>query len=67
MPDPDRIITSGHGNQTARTIAIRQGETIDRRAFTALIRQIVANNRAGGWRTVKKMRSRQPGTGRGPV
>ena len=63
VPDPDGIITGGHDNQTARIIAIREGEAINARAFTAMIKQIIANNRAGGWRTVKKIRKRPPTTG----
>lgn len=53
VPDPDGIITGGHDNKTARTIAFRQGDAINRRALTALLRQIIANNRAGGWRKLK--------------
>jgi hypothetical protein len=53
VPDPDGIITGGQGNKTARTVAIREGEPIDGRALTAMFRQIVANNRAGGWRRLK--------------
>src|SRR5712691_10137394 len=53
VPDPDGIITGGHGNKTARTVAVRQGETINAPALTAMFRQIVANNRAGGWRKLK--------------
>lgn len=53
VPDPDGIITAGHGNKTARTMAVRQGERINQRALTAMLRQIVANNRAGGWRKLK--------------
>jgi hypothetical protein len=56
VPDPDGIITGGHDNTTARTIAIRQGETINRRALTAMLQQIIANNRAGGWRKLKRKR-----------
>jgi hypothetical protein len=52
VPDPEGIITSGHDNKTARTVAIRQGDAINARAFTAIIRHIIANNRAGGWRKV---------------
>src|SRR5215471_6160482 len=33
VPDPDGIITGGHGNKTARTIAIRQGEAINEPAL----------------------------------
>jgi hypothetical protein len=53
VPDPDGIITGGHDNQTARTVAIRQGETINAPALGAMFRQIIANNRAGGWRKIK--------------
>jgi hypothetical protein len=53
VPDPDGIITAGHDNKTARTVAVRQGEKINRKALTAMFRQIIANNRAGGWRKLK--------------
>jgi hypothetical protein len=54
VPDPHGIITGGHDNKTARTVAIRPGETINATALTAMLRQIVANNRAGGWRKLKR-------------
>ncbi|MEV4895167.1 DUF1801 domain-containing protein [Nonomuraea sp. NPDC055795] len=53
VPDPEGIITAGHDNKTARMISIRQGEPINRPALLAMLRQIVANNRAGGWRRIK--------------
>jgi hypothetical protein len=53
VPDPEHIITAGHDNKTARTVGIREGETINRPALTAMFRQIIANNRAGGWRRLK--------------
>ena len=53
VPDPEGIITGGHNNKTARTIAFRPGETINARALMAMLRQIAANNRAGGWRRLK--------------
>jgi hypothetical protein len=53
VPDPEGIITAGHGNQTARTVGVRRGETINAPALTAMVRQIIANNRAGGWRKLK--------------
>jgi len=53
VPDPDGIITSGHDNATARTVAIRKGEAINAPALTALFQKIIANNRAGGWRKLK--------------
>jgi len=45
VPDPENIITSGHGNKTARTVAIRQGEAINAPALTAMFKQTIANNR----------------------
>jgi hypothetical protein len=54
VPDPERIITGGHDNKTARTMAVHRGETINAPAFSAMIAQIIANNRAGGWRKLKR-------------
>ena len=54
VPDPERIITSGHDNKTARTVAIRQSEAINARALTNMFEAIIANNRAGGWRKLKR-------------
>jgi hypothetical protein len=53
VPDPAGIITAGHGNSTARTVSYRQHETINAAALTQMFRQIIANNRAGGWRKIK--------------
>ena len=53
VPDPEGIITGGHGNKTARTVAIRAGEEINARALKRMSEQIIANNRAGGWRKLK--------------
>jgi hypothetical protein len=53
VPDPDGIITGGHDNKTARTVAVRAGEPINADALTAMFRHIIANNRAGGWRKLK--------------
>lgn len=54
VPDPEGIITGGHDNKTARTVAIHEGEPVDAPALTAMLRQIIANNRAGGWRKLKR-------------
>ena len=56
VPDPEGIITAGHDNKTARAVAVRQKETINAPALTAMFKQIIANNRAGGWRTLKPKR-----------
>jgi hypothetical protein len=53
VPDPEGIITGGHDNKTARRVAIRRGEPINAPALSAIFRQIIANNRAGGWRKLK--------------
>jgi len=54
VPDPDGIITSGHENKTARTVGVRQNETVNAGALTAMFTAIIANNRAGGWRKLKR-------------
>jgi hypothetical protein len=54
VPDPHRIITAGHDNKTARTVAVREGEAVNSRALVTMFRQIIANNRAGGWRKLKR-------------
>ena len=53
VPDPEGIITAGHDNKTARTVAFRRGETINTQALSAMFKAIIANNRAGGWRKIK--------------
>src|SRR5919202_866383 len=37
VPDPEGIITAGHDNKTARTVAIRRGDELNARAFNAMI------------------------------
>jgi hypothetical protein len=58
VPDPEGIITAGHDNKTARTVAFHEGDPINAPALIAMFRQIIANNRAGGWRKL-----RAPGSG----
>jgi len=53
VPDPEGIITKGHGNSTARQISIHEGEAINARALQTMFERIIANNRAGGWRKLK--------------
>jgi hypothetical protein len=54
VPDPEHIITGGHDNTTARTVAVGRGETVNAPALLAIFTAIIANNRAGGWRKIKK-------------
>ena len=57
VPDPEGIITGGHDNQTARTVAVYEGESLNATALKAMFEQIIANNRAGGWRKIKAERA----------
>jgi hypothetical protein len=54
VPDPEGIITAGHDNTTARTVAFRRDEKINEHALVTMFKQIISNNRAGGWRTLKR-------------
>ena len=54
VPDPAGLITGGHANKTARTIAIGRGQAMNAPALLEMFRQIIANNRAGGWRALKR-------------
>ena len=54
VPDPEGIITAGHDNKTARTAAFKRGDPINDRALTRMFKEIISNNRAGGWRKVKE-------------
>jgi hypothetical protein len=58
VPDPHGIVTGGHGNETGRMIAVHEGEQLNERAFATYVKQIIANNRAGGWRKLKQGRER---------
>ena len=53
VPDPEGIITAGHANSTARTVGFLRGDPINEPALSAMLRAIIANNRAGGWRRLK--------------
>ncbi|WP_042373078.1 DUF1801 domain-containing protein [Streptacidiphilus neutrinimicus] len=53
VPDPHGIITAGHGNTSARTVAVYEGEDVPRTPLLAMFQTIIANNRAGGWRKLK--------------
>jgi hypothetical protein len=57
VPDPAGIITDGHDNATARQIRINQGDPVNDAALVEMLRRIIANNRAGGWRKIKAERA----------
>ena len=53
-PDPEGIVNQGQDNLTARAIQIHQGDTINERALLNLLKAVIANNRAGGWRKLQR-------------
>jgi hypothetical protein len=53
VPDPEGIITAGHDNKTARMVSIYRDRPVNERALLQMFRDIIANNRAGGWRKLK--------------
>ena len=57
VPDPDGVITAGHENKTARMISFHQGDPVRKRPIKAIVKQIAADNRAGGWRKLKQQRA----------
>jgi len=54
VADPDGVINQGHGNATARAIQIYRNDHINSAAMLALFRDVIANNRAGGWRRLRR-------------
>ena len=52
--DPEGVINQGHGNATGRTIQIYENDEINRPAVRAILSEIVAHNRRGGWRRLSK-------------
>ena len=53
-PDPEGIINQGQSNSTARAIQVYEGESINTLALLNLFKAIIANNRAGGWRRLRR-------------
>ena len=53
VPDPHGLITAGRENKTARTIGFREGDDAPEDALLEFFGRLVADNRAGGWRTLK--------------
>jgi len=54
VPDPEGIITGGHDNETARRVAIYEDDPVNAPALQRMFEQIIADNRAGGWRKLKR-------------
>ena len=53
VPDPHGLITAGHENKTARTIAFYEGDDVPEEHLLEFFRLLVADNRAGGWRKLE--------------
>ncbi|WP_151081669.1 DUF1801 domain-containing protein [Nocardioides cynanchi] len=53
VPDPHGLITAGHDNTTARTIAFHGGDEVPAQPLLEFFRRLVADNRAGGWRRLR--------------
>jgi hypothetical protein len=72
VPDPHGIINLGRDNVAARGIQIYEHDTINAPALLAILRAVIANNRAGGWHRLTRppalrraeSTSRQARTGR---
>lgn len=53
VPDPHGLVTGGHENKSGRTIAFYEGADVPEEHLLEYFRQLVADNRAGGWRKLK--------------
>lgn len=62
LADPAGLFNAGLGGGTRRAIDLREGERLDGRAFTALIRAAVALNTGGTRRAAPRSPSRDHGT-----
>jgi hypothetical protein len=57
LKDPARLFNSSLEGNVRRAIDIHEGEEVDERAFKALIRQAVANNKSGKAKPSRKAKS----------
>jgi hypothetical protein len=53
VPGPAGVINQGHGNAAARAIQVYREDAIDESALPAMLRAVIVNNRAGGWRRIQ--------------
>src|ERR1700752_3602024 len=61
VADPHGIINPGQANVPPGAIQIHRGDPINGPALLAILRAVIANNRAGGWRRIKASpQPRQP-------
>lgn len=53
-PDPEHIINQGAANKTARAIQLYETDKLNEEALLVLFKEVIKNNRAGGWRKLIK-------------
>jgi hypothetical protein len=54
VTDPEHLINQGHNNATAQAIQIYESDPINQPALVGTLREVIAHNKAGGWRRLKK-------------
>jgi len=57
LPDPSRLFNAGLDGGTRRAIDIKEGETVDARAFKALVKAAVALNGSGRSKPSKRAKA----------
>jgi hypothetical protein len=57
LTDPAHLFNSSLDGNVRRAIDIHEGEEVDERAFTALVRQAVERNRSAKSKSSKKVKS----------
>ena len=55
VTDAYHLINQGDNNKTAKAIQFFENDSINETALRDLLREVVAHNRAGGWRQVSKL------------
>jgi hypothetical protein len=55
VSDPEGMINQGHNNKTAKAIQVFEGGNLNEKALLELFKEIITNNRAGGWRKLQKL------------
>jgi hypothetical protein len=66
LKDPARLFNSSLEGNARRALDIREGEEVDATAFTALLREAIAANGAGGSKPAKKSAAKQKSAKRPP-
>lgn len=54
VADPEGIINQGHANLTAKSIQVGENQQLNETALLQMFKSVIANNRKGGWRKLKR-------------